>query len=128
MNIMDPNANPIDFITVVQSVSMVFWSFSFVLFFCESGEMVTNQFNQFHEELCQFDWYLYPSEIQQLYLTFIMYTHRPAVIYGYGNILCTRDVFKMVMSLKYQPQKIYPFSFFIFFFIYRQSKPDFPTS
>lgn len=93
---MDPNANPIDIITAIQTLSLFFWSFFFVSIFCMLGEMVTNEFNKFHEEMCQLNWYLYPLELQQLYLIFIADTQQPAAIYGYGNIVCTRGTLKAV--------------------------------
>lgn len=99
---MDPSANPIDIITAIQTLSLFFWSFFFVTIFCMLGEMVTNQFNRFHEEMCQLNWYLYPLEMQGLYLIFIAHTQHPAAIYGYGNIVCARGTFKAVTkSLKW---------------------------
>lgn len=74
----------------------MFWSFGFILFYCEFGEMVTNRFDYFHSELCQCDWYLLSIEMQQLYLMFITNTQQSVNIRGFGHLLCTRDLFKKV--------------------------------
>lgn len=88
--------NPLEIVFVVAVVSEMFWSFAFILFFCEFGEMVTSKFDWYHEELCKCNWYLFPMEIQPLYLMFITNTQLPAHIRCFGNILCIRDSFKKV--------------------------------
>lgn len=95
-SIMDPNANTIDVITAIQTLSLFFWSFFLVTFFCLIGEMVTNQFAQFHEGMCHSNWYSYSLEMQRLYLIFIADTQHAPAIAGYGNVLCTRETFKKV--------------------------------
>lgn len=62
----------------------------------EFGELVTNRFHQFDEKLCQCDWYLFSLEMKQLYLIFMQNTQQPTLMCGFGNIVCTRDVFKKV--------------------------------
>lgn len=58
--------------------------------------MVITQFNRFYDELCQCDWYLYSMEMQKMYSIFLKNSQQPAIICGYANILCTREVFKKV--------------------------------
>lgn len=97
-NIMDPNAKLFDAISSIQTIAVMSWSFFLVTFFCGMGEMVTNRFNQLHEDLCKSNWISYSLEMQQLYLIFIGNTQRPAIIAGYGNILCTRETLKKVKN------------------------------
>lgn len=77
---------------------MVFWTFALIFFFCELGEMVTNQFNQFSDVLGQSSWYLFPIELQRMLVTAIVNAQEPVIIRGFGNTMCTRDAFKLVNS------------------------------
>lgn len=74
----------------------VVWSFVAIFIFCQFGEMVIDRFEKFHSELWQCDWYACPGEIQRMYLMFMVNAQQPAVIKGYANILCTREMFKKV--------------------------------
>lgn len=90
------NANPIELIfTLFRMVA----SFLFILFMCEFGETASDQFELFEDELNQSMWYTMPIEMQQLLLTFMSTTRRPAIFRGYGNFECTRETFKKVCSV-----------------------------
>lgn len=91
-------SNPLDVVWILCAFAEMFWSFAFLFFFCEFGEMVTNQFDQFDDELPQCNWYRFSMEMQQLYLMFIINTQTPTNIRGFGNLLCTRAVFKTVLD------------------------------
>lgn len=58
--------------------------------------MINTQFDEFYEELCQCDWYALPIDIQQMLVTFMISTQRPAIIHGFANTECTRMTFKIV--------------------------------
>lgn len=81
----------------VASLEM-FWTFIFILMFCELGEMVCNQFEMFNDSLEQCNWYSLPIEMQQMMIIFMANAQQPTWISGFGNILCTRDTFKKVIS------------------------------
>lgn len=69
---------------------------------CEFGEIVSNHFENFDEEICQeCDWYAFPIEMQKLLLTFLPCTQRQRTIQGYANTECTRAAFKIVNFLFY---------------------------
>lgn len=63
---------------------------------CEFAQMVTKQFDEFDNELCQCDWYLLPMEIQRMLPIFMSCTQQPAIFHGYGQIEGSRDTFKTV--------------------------------
>lgn len=75
---------------------LLFWTIVLIFIFCELGERVTQQFNEFNEQFCQCNWYLFPIEMQRMFIIVISNTQRPAIIEGYANIVCTRDAFKQV--------------------------------
>lgn len=58
--------------------------------------MVAQQFDDLNEELCQRNWYLYPIDVQQMWLIFMVNFQQATYIRGYGNIQCSRDSFKVV--------------------------------
>lgn len=70
--------------------------FSATFCFCEFGQMIGNQFNQFDDTLGQCDWYAFPIEMQQMLVVFLTSSQRPPMICGFGNTECTRDSFKRV--------------------------------
>ena len=67
-----------------------------IFFFCEFGDMINTQFDEFDDQLRQCDWYTFPIEMQQLLVIFMTSTQRPAMIQGFANTECTRDAFKKV--------------------------------
>ena len=83
-----------DTITTLVEVT---WSFFAVFLYCEFGRMVTSRFDKFHDKLQQCNWYSFSTEMQRLYLMFMMNAQQPVMIKGYANILCTRDTYKKVI-------------------------------
>lgn len=74
----------------------MFWSFMFVVIFCECGEMVHRAFNNLNRGIDQINWNSFPIEIQRILLTFTMATQQPIYIRGYGNIVFVRVTVKQV--------------------------------
>lgn len=97
----DQNANLVEMTFFVAAIAEVFWSFAFIFFICECGEGVTSQFNNFDDKLCECKWYLFPMDMQKLYLIFMINTQQPTHISCYGNILCVREMFKKVRPFTY---------------------------
>ena len=78
------------------SVTLILvFGYNFVI--CELGERVTDQFDQFGEELAQCEWNELPIEMQRMYLIFLSDTKHRLNIRSYGGIICTRETFKMVI-------------------------------
>lgn len=85
---------------ILISILLMVWAFAIIYFYCEFGEMVTHQFNAFHEVLCQCNWYKFPLDVQRMLVIFMSDTQQPAFIRGYANIECTREAFKNVNKRK----------------------------
>lgn len=77
----------------------MFWSFAFIFFFCEFGERVSNGFSELNDRFNQLDWYLFSIGIQRLLPTIMVVTQQRVVLRTFGNITCTRDMFKEVSPI-----------------------------
>lgn len=75
---------------------LVYWTFVITFIFCESGEQVTSEFDEFHDRLCQLNWYEYPYDLQRMFIIILINAQRPETIQGFGNTVCSRELFKMV--------------------------------
>lgn len=80
---------------------MVFWSFAQIFLFCEFGERLTGRFNEIDQQVNQCDWYTFPLQIQKLLPIFLKGTQNPIVLYGIGELKCTRETFKDVSNCFY---------------------------
>lgn len=90
---VEKNSNRIE---IIITSLLAIWTFGFIFFICEPGERVKYHFEKFYDELCRSDWNLFPLDVQQIYLTFLLQTQRPIIIKSYGNISCTRETFAQV--------------------------------
>lgn len=83
---------------LMEILFMLLWSFGLLGFFCEFGEMVTNQFELFDVELWQCDWYFFPMKLQRMLVLIMTNTQKTTQIQGYANTLCSRSAFKEVKN------------------------------
>lgn len=74
--------------------------FAWLFIYCEAAERVTNEFNIFHEKLCQSQWNQFSNQTQKIYLIALSGTQESVVMHGYANTTCTREAFKRVIFLK----------------------------
>lgn len=74
----------------------MFWSVVILGIACNCGEMVSNRFEIIHDALCRCDWYLWPIDLQQIILIVLANTQRSTIVYGFGNVECSRESFKKV--------------------------------
>lgn len=65
------------------------------------GEMMSGEFDAFDAELGQLEWYLFPHEIQRLFIVSIANAQHPTNIQGYGQILCVRETVKKVSECRF---------------------------
>lgn len=73
------------------------WSFILIFVFCESGAMVTHQFDKFDENFqLKCNWYFLPGELQRVLVVFISDVQQTKFIHGYANVVCTREAFRKV--------------------------------
>lgn len=99
--LIDHNTIPVE---LIRAMIFVGWTFVSMFLIYNLGEMITKQFEMFHAELTQCDWYHFPVEIQRMFLIFMANTQELTVIRGYGFIW-NRSSFKKVSFLEC------PFSF-----------------
>lgn len=74
----------------------MFWSFAFIFIFCYFGQSIRGQFNQLNDVIYEFEWYLYPVEIQRMIPTILIATQNTPSLKGFGNVNCTHETFKKV--------------------------------
>lgn len=72
-------------------------AFVFIFICCNIGEMMTNQFKIFDEQLYQCNWYSFSIGMQKIFAIFMSFSRQPAVVHGFGNIEMTRITFKEVL-------------------------------
>lgn len=96
MNRIDPSLLAI-------SISTGVWAYVYFFVFCNLGETVGTGFDASYNLICQYEWYLFPANIQQI-LPIIMNAMQDEIhIDGFGNLSITRESFKRVnILLKYQ--------------------------
>lgn len=113
----------------MSAMMQVLFTFTYFFVCCEFGERVTNEFNQFYEKLCTYDWYSFSIKMQRIYLTTLTGTQESCVIQGYANIVCTREAYKQVITNSSLEKKIRHFwiqfgTNFINYFVCRRWKVD----
>lgn len=81
----------------VKRVNLMFWSFVMIFAFCEMGELVSNQFNEFEMTLGQCKWYLFSLNLQRMCIIVLANAGQPTTVHGFGNIVCTRESMKKVI-------------------------------
>lgn len=91
-----PDPNPIEIFT---PINLVMFSFTALFFYCQCGEFVMNEFDEFDDELYRCKWYLFPIEIRRMLVIVMINTQKPLKIRGFFNTVCTREAFKIVSIL-----------------------------
>lgn len=91
----EDNTNVIGMVTMAITI---FWSVTLDFLFCDFGQRVTNRYAVFGDQLCKCHWYLLPIEMQRIYSGFLLNTQQELFIQSYGDIVCSRNTFKMVIT------------------------------
>lgn len=76
----------------LRTIFLLLWSFVIIFTLCNLGQILTNKFDEFNDELVQCDWYLYPCKMQQIYAIMLVNAQQPTYLKAYANILCTRAI------------------------------------
>lgn len=92
----EPNLNSGEYII---TFGQMFVTFVITFICCNIGEMTSNQFDLFDEQLYQCNWYLLSNEMQRMLIIFMPITQQPSIIRGFGNVEVRQETFKMVNSL-----------------------------
>lgn len=85
-----------NFVVLLVLVVQTCYAFGMVGVICELCQRITNKFNEFDDILSQFDWYMYPHQIQKMLLMLIMSTQQEIVFECFGKLSCDRESFKRV--------------------------------
>lgn len=83
-------------LVLIRPIVLTFWSFVNILFFCEFGKIVTSEFEDLDDIICQWDWHSFPIEIQRMLPIILISTQKPITLSGIANVVCDRDSFKKV--------------------------------
>lgn len=74
----------------------VFYAFGVMFMTCELGQRINIAFVECGEMVEQFDWYLFPAEIQRMQPMILNITQQPFELKCFGSTACDRDTFKSV--------------------------------
>lgn len=101
---------------LMEILCLLVWSFGIFVYYCDVGQMVTTQFDLFEIELRQCDWHLYPLQLKQMLVTFMVNSQNKTIIRGFARSMCTREslmeVNKIVYGLEFDRQIISLFLYF----------------
>ena len=81
----------------IQPLTLMFWAFASMFFYCDFGERVCGGFEAVHNTIEECNWYQLPIEIQKMLLT-VMMADQSVVLKGFANVFATRESFKLVIS------------------------------
>lgn len=90
------SSNEIDSIVLLESLLCAIWGIILVFITCEISQRFSNTFTDLYETVCQLEWYLYPVEVQQIFVLLILYAQKPCEIPFFGSYACSREQFKRV--------------------------------
>lgn len=79
-------------------IGQVCYAFGATFISCELGQRTNNGYCDIDAIMGQFDWYLYPNEIQRILPAIIANSQQPVYIKCFGSISCSRETFKKVCS------------------------------
>lgn len=63
---------------------------------CELGQWFSKAFSEINDVVDQFNWYLFPIEVQRILPTVILYMQQPIEIEFFGKYSCNRQQCKRV--------------------------------
>lgn len=74
----------------------MFWSFAGIFGTCEFGQRLSGTFEEINDVYDQFDWYLFPCDVQRI-LTFLrVVAQNPIELHVIGSVSCGRITLKNV--------------------------------
>lgn len=67
--------------------------------YCDFGEKITTQFQEFNNELNKSNWFEFPIDYQRMYVIVLANAQQMVIVKGFGNIPCTREAMKNVILI-----------------------------
>lgn len=80
----------------MELIIQTFYAFCVLFLTCEFGERLTIVFDELEYEIEQFDWYLFPNEIQRILLTLMVFGQQEVSLQCFGSTSTNREAFKKV--------------------------------
>lgn len=77
-------------------IGEIVWTNILLYIYCELGERVSNGFVEVYGVFCQYQWYLFPINVQRMLPNLLIIAQQPVALQGPGKSLCTRETFKKV--------------------------------
>lgn len=74
----------------------VFYAFAVMLITTEIGQRFNLAYAECNDMVEQFDWYLFPTDIQRMLPMILNFTQQPFEIICFGSAACDRNTFKSV--------------------------------
>ena len=82
-------------VTLIKPIYLLIWVIFLLFVLCETADNVKNRFIEISiYENC--DWYTFPIDLQRKMIILTENAQRPALIQAFGNVECTREIFKKV--------------------------------
>lgn len=93
---MQTNENLAAFLVLILEAM---YAFGVLIIACELGQRINLAFEECNDMIDQFEWYLFPVEIQRLLPLLWLVAQQPIEIVCFGSKACDRDTFKQVPKL-----------------------------
>lgn len=74
----------------------MFWALFSEFLICDLCGKMSNELDKVAEIIGEFDWYMFPIELQQQLPTVIINAHQSHGFVCFGSTLCNRETFKKV--------------------------------
>lgn len=85
-----------NFAVILITMVEVFYGFGVMFVACELSQRVNLAFDECNDMITQFEWYLFPAEIQRMLPLTMKYTQQSVEINCFGSTACNRETFKYV--------------------------------
>lgn len=80
---------------MVTSIQVIY-AFGILFVSCELGQRITIAFDGCSNMINQFEWYLFPANVQRMLPIIMNFTQQPIVVKCFGSAACDRETFKYV--------------------------------
>ena len=77
----------------------MFWALGLVFLTCELAGRLSSQLDEIDEMIGQFNWYLFPLDLQQQLPTTLINSQREVGFVCFGSAYCNRETFKKVSKM-----------------------------
>ena len=105
-----------DLLVLLGTMVKVNSSFGILLIACELCQQTNQAFDECSDMVKQFDWYLFPVEIQRTMPMILYFTQQPIELICFGSWPCNRETFKYVSEIEKNRNKFYVCNNCIIFF------------